>query len=149
MRGVAGRRARCAGAAAPGPSDDGHVLLGGVGTALPIVPTSKYRVRDGRLLLDGRRPRAWTSSRSQRPAFYDLTTADGMPYEKIARLHGSDVLATTVVQTCIRYDEAERCRFCAIEESLASGRDDRGQDARRSWPRSPRRRCGWTASRRW
>jgi radical SAM protein (TIGR04043 family) len=31
------------------------------------------------------------------------------------------VLATTVVQTCIRYDEAERCRFCAIEESLKSG----------------------------
>jgi radical SAM protein (TIGR04043 family) len=57
----------------------------------------------------------------QRPHFYDLATADGIPYEKLARLHGSDVLATTVVQTCIRYDAAERCRFCAIEESLAQG----------------------------
>ena len=32
-----------------------------------------------------------------------------------------NVLATTVVQTCIRYDEDQRCRFCAIEESLRSG----------------------------
>ena len=36
------------------------------------------------------------------------------------RLHGADVLATTVVQTCIRYEEAQRCRFCTIEESLRS-----------------------------
>ena len=32
-----------------------------------------------------------------------------------------DVLATTVVQTCIRYDEAERCRFCAIEAVADAG----------------------------
>src|SRR6185312_10690792 len=32
--------------------------------------------------------------------------------------HGRDVLATTVVQTCIRYAEDQRCRFCTIEESL-------------------------------
>ena len=44
-----------------------------------------------------------------------------MPYEKIARLHGRNVLATTVVQTCIRYAEDQRCRFCSIEESLRSG----------------------------
>ena len=56
-----------------------------------------------------------------RPAFYDLTTADGVRYEQIARLHGYDVLATTVVQTCVRYGEADRCRFCAIEQSLRSG----------------------------
>lgn len=43
------------------------------------------------------------------------------PYEHIARLHGADVLATTVVQTCIRYAESDRCRFCTIEESLRSG----------------------------
>jgi radical SAM protein (TIGR04043 family) len=44
-----------------------------------------------------------------------------VPYEQIARLHGADVLATTVVQTCIRYAEDQRCRFCSIEESLRSG----------------------------
>ena len=58
---------------------------------------------------------------SVRPAFYDLETADGVTYEKIAKLHGKNVLATTVVQTCVRYDESERCRFCAIEESLDAG----------------------------
>ncbi len=57
----------------------------------------------------------------RRPRFYDLSTADGVSYEQIARLHGSDVLATTVVQTCIRYVEDQRCRFCTIEESLRSG----------------------------
>src|SRR6201994_219051 len=56
-----------------------------------------------------------------RPRFYDLTTADGVPYHQIALLHGADVLASTVVQTCIRYGEADRCRFCAIEESLLAG----------------------------
>ena len=40
---------------------------------------------------------------------------------RLARLHGADVLATTVVQTCVRYREPERCRYCSIEESLASG----------------------------
>src|ERR1700742_2845966 len=56
-----------------------------------------------------------------RPRFYDLATADGVPYRQIALLHGADVLASTVVQTCIRYGEADRCRFCAIEESLHAG----------------------------
>jgi radical SAM protein (TIGR04043 family) len=103
-----------------GPSDDGHVLIGGIGTALTIVPNSKYQIRDGRLLLDGA-DLGLDVEPVQRPAFYDLQTADGVPYEQLARLHGKDVLATTVVQTCIRYAEDQRCRFCAIEESLKSG----------------------------
>lgn len=103
-----------------GPSDDGHVLVDGVGTALPIVPTSRYQVRDGRLLLDGA-DLGLAVEPVRRPAFYDLTTADGVPYHQLARLHGADVLATTVVQTCIRYAEDQRCRFCAIEESLRHG----------------------------
>jgi radical SAM protein (TIGR04043 family) len=38
-------------------------------------------------------------------------------------LHGRDVLATTVLQTCIRYQSRTRtCRFCAIGQSLAAGR---------------------------
>lgn len=58
-----------------------------------------------------------------RPKFYDLTTADGIPYSKIAVLHGRDVLATTVLQTCIRYESRKKtCQFCAIGQSLAAGR---------------------------
>ena len=58
----------------------------------------------------------------ERPRFYDLETADGVPFDQLARLHGRDVLATTVVQTCIRYASADtRCRFCTLEESLRAG----------------------------
>ena len=106
--------------AGAGPSDDGHVLLGGSGAALPLNPESRYSISGGRLLLDGA-DLGLAAEAIGRPRFYDLTTADGVPYEKLARLHGKDVLATTVVQTCIRYDEADRCRFCAIEASLAAG----------------------------
>jgi radical SAM protein (TIGR04043 family) len=55
------------------------------------------------------------------PRFYARTTADGVPYWKIARLHAEDVLATTVLQTCVRYGHRETsCQFCAIGQSLAS-----------------------------
>jgi radical SAM protein (TIGR04043 family) len=59
----------------------------------------------------------------RQPRFYALRTRDGIPYAQIATLHGADVLATTVLQTCIRYESrAKACRFCAIGQSLAAGR---------------------------
>ena len=55
--------------------------------------------------------------------FLDLSTADGVPYGQIAQLHSKDVLATTVLQTCIRYKSRQKtCKFCAIGQSLAAGR---------------------------
>jgi radical SAM protein (TIGR04043 family) len=58
-----------------------------------------------------------------RPRFYDRSTADGIPFWKIAVLHGRDVLATTVLQTCVRYQSRTKtCQFCAIGQSLAAGR---------------------------
>jgi radical SAM protein (TIGR04043 family) len=57
------------------------------------------------------------------PKFYGLRTGDGIPYWKLAQLHSRDTLATTVLQTCIRYGNAEtKCQFCAIGESLKAGR---------------------------
>lgn len=53
---------------------------------------------------------------SDRPRFYDLCTADGVCYEQIATLHGSDVLVSTVLATCLRYEDSQRCRFCAMDE---------------------------------
>lgn len=103
-----------------GPSDDGHVLIDGANAALPRNPDSPYRLRDGRIFL-GELDTGLSLQVVARPRFYDLTTADGVSYEQIARLHGADVLATTVVQTCIRYAEEQRCRFCTIEESLRAG----------------------------
>lgn len=106
--------------AGAGPSDDGHLVIDGANAALPINPDSPYEIRDDRLWL-GESDTGLSLQVVRRPRFYDLTTADGVRYEQIARLHGRDVLATTVVQTCIRYAEEERCRFCTIEESLRSG----------------------------
>lgn len=55
--------------------------------------------------------------------FYQLKTANGIPYSHIATLHSKDVLATTVLQTCIRYESRKKtCQFCAIGQSLAAGR---------------------------
>src|SRR4051794_17551400 len=57
----------------------------------------------------------------RQPRFYGLSTAEGVPYWKIATLHASDVLATTVLQTCTRYGNRETaCQFCAIGQSLAA-----------------------------
>jgi radical SAM protein (TIGR04043 family) len=106
--------------AGAGPSDDGHVLLGGVGAAIPLNSRSPYTVSGGKLMLDGADTGMGVEAVA-RPRFYDLTTAEGIPYEKIARLHSANVLATTVVQTCSRYGADTRCRFCAIEASLAAG----------------------------
>jgi hypothetical protein len=63
--------------------------------------------------------RAFRSSR----ASMRMQTFDGVPYSHIATLHGTDVLATTVLQTCIRYESRRKaCKFCAIGQSLAAGR---------------------------
>lgn len=103
-----------------GPSDDGHVVFQGLSAAIPRNPSSPYAITNGRLLLDGA-DLGLEVAPVDRPAFYDLATAEGIPYEQIAKLHGKDVLATTVVQTCMRYGEEDRCRFCSIEESLNAG----------------------------
>lgn len=54
------------------------------------------------------------------PKFYRLRTNDGIPYHKIALLHGSNCLASTVSQTCIYWNTTKRCAFCGIELSLKS-----------------------------
>jgi hypothetical protein len=45
-----------------------------------------------------------------RPRSYDLSTEDCVPYWKIAVLHARDVLATTVLQSCVRYQS--RTKTC-------------------------------------
>jgi radical SAM protein (TIGR04043 family) len=104
-----------------GPSDDGHLLVDGVAAAIPIVDDSPWRVADGVLVHDPSGVPGPSVELVARPRFYDLATAEGVPYHQLARLHGADVLATTVVQTCARYAPETRCRFCAIEASLAAG----------------------------
>jgi radical SAM protein (TIGR04043 family) len=114
-----------------GPSDHKAMTIEGATVMVPVhsqpASESPYLVespdargrsrvlRDGILIGDVQFP--------PRPKFYDLATADGIPYSKIAVLHGRDVLATTVVQNCVRYqNRATACQFCAIGQSLAEGR---------------------------
>ena len=120
VRGIRGLDAPVSRRSGAGPSDDGHVLIGGIGGAIPVRSDSPYEVSGNRLLMSGTDMGVEIES-VERPRFYDLHTDDGISYEKIARLHGSNVLATTVVQTCIRYDADQRCRFCSIEASLDAG----------------------------
>jgi len=106
--------------AGAGPSDDGHLVIDGLNAAIPRNPQSPFVFDGDKILFDGD-DTGLDIEVIDRPKFYDLTTADGVPYEKLARLHGRNVLATTVVQTCIRYSPDQRCRFCSIEESLRTG----------------------------
>jgi radical SAM protein (TIGR04043 family) len=106
--------------AGAGPSADGHIVIDGLNAAIPRNDDSPFHFDGTSVLLDGV-DTGLDVEVIARPRFYDLSTADGVSYEKLARLHGRNVLATTVVQTCIRYGADQRCRFCTIEEALRSG----------------------------
>ncbi|UCE15734.1 MAG: MSMEG_0568 family radical SAM protein [Candidatus Bathyarchaeota archaeon] len=55
------------------------------------------------------------------PNFYFKTTSDGTPMWKVALLHGTNCLATTVYQKCDYWKLGKKCKFCGIELSLKSG----------------------------
>ena len=56
-----------------------------------------------------------------KPKFYELKTSDGIEYEKIALLHGSRTLATTVFQSCKYWSFGTECKFCTIPHSYTAG----------------------------
>ena len=114
-----------------GPSDHKAVTVDGVTIMVPVHTGSAFESpftadapdADGRVQIRrGHIPIALASFPKQ-PRFYALQTLDGIPYSHIATLHGADVLATTVLQTCIRYESRKKtCQFCSIGQSLAAGR---------------------------
>lgn len=114
-----------------GPSDHKALTLNGQTMMIPVLnlaaQDSPYTAQqapdsDNVIVFKNRIPVA-TLHAPQRPKFYDLTTADGIPYEQIATLHSHDVLATTVLQHCIRMnDKSTACQFCSIDQSLKDGR---------------------------
>jgi radical SAM protein (TIGR04043 family) len=114
-----------------GPSDHQAVTIQGTTVMVPIytdaAATSPYQVTpqpDSRAHLLTHNGQPLTSVEFPNvPRFYGLSTAEGIPYWKIALLHSHNVLATTVLQTCMRYtDRATACQFCAIGQSLEAGR---------------------------
>jgi radical SAM protein (TIGR04043 family) len=112
--------------AGAGPAAGGMFIFGNTVVNVPtqswFVAQSPYRLevengtyilkRDGEHITDVRFPAA---------KFQELKTKDGIPYHKIALLHGADCLATTTIQTCVYWNTPKRCKFCAIELSLRSG----------------------------
>ncbi|HEX2053074.1 MAG TPA: MSMEG_0568 family radical SAM protein, partial [Actinomycetota bacterium] len=110
-----------------GPSDAGMMWIEGVPVTFPFAadfvgdsPFSLREEEDGwQLYRDGQRLAAATVP--PRPKCYSLSTADGIPYWKIALLH-LDSLASTVIQTCIYWGNENQCHFCGIELSLDAGR---------------------------
>ena len=123
-----GNRGRRGGA---GPSDHRAVTIDGATVMVPVYnaasqasPYSLTADPEGGVALAGQNGEApHPVAVTPEPAFYALSTADGIPYRSIALLHGRDVLATTLLQTCIRFrDRRDSCQFCAIEQSLEDGR---------------------------
>lgn len=112
-----------------GPSDHRALSIDGTTVMVPVynavAGTSPYRLATtagGDLEVSGTSA-ALAVETPPEPRFYGLTTAEGIPYRSIALLHGRDVLATTLLQTCIRFrDRTQSCQFCAIEQSLEDGR---------------------------
>lgn len=108
-----------------GPSDRKAVTVDDTTVMVPVfnspAANSPYTVKKQKLRLNGADMGAIVFP--PEPKFYSLTTSDGIPYKQIALLHSKDVLATTVIQTCIRYrNTSTSCQFCAIGQSLAAGR---------------------------
>jgi len=110
-----------------GPSDSGMMWIEGVPVTVPTqtddARRSPYSLRaedEGQgIYRDG--VKLASVAGTSRPRFYDLTTADGVPYHQIALLH-LDSLASTVVQACNYWGNADQCGFCGIGLSLAAGR---------------------------
>lgn len=118
-----------------GPSDHKAIQIGGQTLMVPVftrgaanspysiellgaranVPGDALLMRDGVAIAHVSFPAV--------PKFYGLKTAAGIPYFKIATLHSDRVLATTVLQNCVRFAKRETsCQFCAIGQSLSGHR---------------------------
>jgi radical SAM protein (TIGR04043 family) len=110
-----------------GPADAGMIWVEGVAVTVPVgasyVAGSPFVLRredEGwGIYRDG--ARVATADPLERPRFYDLATAEGVPYWKIALLH-LDSLASTVLQTCTYWGTSDQCAFCGIELSLQADR---------------------------
>jgi len=110
-----------------GPSDSGMLWIEGVAATVPTqtedAKRSPYVLKaedDGQgIYREG--VKLASVAASHRPRFYDLETAEGVPYWKIALLH-LDSLASTVLQTCNYWGNSDQCRFCGIGLSLDAGR---------------------------
>ena len=133
---------RCAGAPARDRATTGTCCSTARATPCRSAPTARASIRGGTLLLDGVVVEDVAVEPVPRPRFYDLhdrrrrslRAARPAARRRRARHDGrADVHPLR--------RRRDRCRFCAIEESLDAGATTRSR-RRPSSPRSPRRRSG-------
>ena len=110
-----------------GPAEGRAMLIEGVAVNVPIcadyVALSPFHLieePDNGYGIYRYKTRVATVSVVPRPRFYNQSDSGGVPYGKIALLHGNDCLATTVLQRCTHWKNNRRCAFCSTERSLES-----------------------------
>jgi radical SAM protein (TIGR04043 family)/putative N-acetyltransferase (TIGR04045 family) len=108
-----------------GPAEGRAFLIGGVPVNVPIsagyTADSPFTIADdglGRYVLLKNGQPVVSIAVVPAPQFYGHIDSNAVPYEKIALLHGSDCLATTVLQRCVNWQNGRRCAFCATQISL-------------------------------
>lgn len=111
-----------------GPAEGRAFLLGDTPVNVPI--RAAYTARSPYTLTDGHKGRYTLLKDGQfvadirvvaAPHFYEHTDQNGIPFQKVALLHGKDCLATTVLQRCANWKANRRCTFCATQISLDKG----------------------------
>ncbi len=109
-----------------GPAEGRAFLINGVAVSVPLaagfVSRSPFLLREtesGYCLFKNGTPVSAVQVVPE-PKFYQHTTEEGIPFRHIALLHGRDCLATTVLQRCVHWKQAQKCKFCATEASLAN-----------------------------
>ncbi len=121
-----GSRVRRGGA---GPAEGTTLVLGGTPASVPtlsaFVSASPFRLERCRgrwALFRGDEPVDLAVTVPSEPSFYGKSTAEGVPYRKIALMHGVDCLASTVLQSCTYWETEAACRFCGVGLSWKSGK---------------------------
>lgn len=103
------------------------ILPNGRSVGIPIRSGEQAKIFNSATLKRTEDPEIWLYDNSvrmkpvPRPKFYDLKTADGIPYSQLALLHGDRTLATTIYQSCRYWSHGTQCKFCTIPLSHQSG----------------------------
>ena len=107
-----------------GPAEGITLILGGKPLSAPAesayVENSPYELRreNGSYSLERNGSTVCEVGIPHSPRFYQFSSIDGTPFQKIALLHGLDCLASTVIQACSVWGSSQGCKFCGIGLSL-------------------------------
>ncbi len=114
-----------------GPAEGTTLVLDGTPASVPVFsdfvsgsPFRLERTRDQWDLLRGEERLDLRIELPPEPPFYRESTAEGLPYRKIALMHGVDCLASTVLQACVFWGTESACRFCGVGLSWRSGKTE-------------------------